>query len=148
MRAAFVPATPQDAGDLAAILRGWIHETPWMPKLHGPAEDLAFLAHLIATHEVTVMRRNGLAAGFLARLGPEIDCLYLAASARGQGLGAQVLDRAKAASPRLELWTFQANSGARRFYARHGFMETGLTDGAGNDEKLPDVRLIWERTAP
>ena len=148
MSAAFTHATPKDAGVLVAILRGWIQETPWMPKLHSPAEDLGFLGHLIATQEVSVAHLKGAAAGFMARLGPEISCLYLAPQARGQGLGAQLLDRAKAQSPRLCLWTFQANIGARRFYARHGFVETERTDGARNDERLPDARLIWERTAP
>ncbi len=148
MTVTFAPASARDAGDLAAILRGWIGETPWMPKLHSPAEDLGFLSHLIATQGVTVARRNGAAAGFLARLGPEITGLYLAPVARGQGLGTRLMDRAKTTSPRLELWTFQANSGARRFYARQGFVEARRTDGARNDEKLPDLRLIWERTAP
>ena len=51
-------------------------------------------------------------------------------------------DDAKAAG-HLTLWTFQANDGARRFYAREGFREVEFTDGAGNAEKLPDVRLEW-----
>ena len=53
--------------------------------------------------------------------------------------------RAKARSPRLELWTFQANTRARAFYAREGFAEVKLTDGQGNDEELPDVRMVWNR---
>ena len=31
------------------------------------------------------------------------------------------------------------------FYVREGFTEVELTDGAGNDEGLPDVRLVWHR---
>ena len=39
----------------------------------------------------------------------------------------------------VQLWTFQANVRARAFYLREGFRELRFTDGAGNDEKLPDV---------
>ena len=42
----------------------------------------------------------------------------------------------------LQLWTFQVNDRARAFYARHGFREVELTDGATNEEHEPDVRLL------
>jgi putative acetyltransferase len=45
---------------------------------------------------------------------------------------------------RLSLWTFQANEGARRFYAREGFAEVRMTEG-DNEEGLPDVLLEWVR---
>ena len=43
----------------------------------------------------------------------------------------------------FRLWTFQDNAGARRFYDRHGLRAVELTDGAGNEEKMPDVRYAW-----
>lgn len=132
-----------DAPALAAILRAWIYEMEWMPKLHEPAQDLGFLQHVLANQCVTVARLNRATAGFLARSGSEVSCLYLAPTARGQGIGTQLLTRAKAEVAKLELWTFQTNTGARRFYASNGFDEVELTDGSGNDEKLPDVRLVW-----
>ena len=46
----------------------------------------------------------------------------------------------------LELWTFQANDGARRFYERHGFEAVAMTDG-DNEEGAPDVRYRWAPTA-
>ncbi len=147
MTVLYSAAVLQDAEGLAAILRGWIIETNWMPKLHIPVEDLGFLQHLIAAQVVIKASLDGRTAGFLARDGAEISCLYLAPFARSQGIGSQLLTRAKADTSRLELWTFQANPGARRFYARHGFAEAIMTDGQGNDEKLPDVRMIWEGPA-
>ena len=51
---------------------------------------------------------------------------------------------AKARRPEgLTLWTFVANEGARRFYAREGFVEVGRTEGE-NEEGLPDVLLAWK----
>ena len=40
----------------------------------------------------------------------------------------------------VNLWTFQRNTGARRFYERNGFIAVDLTDGASNEEREPDVR--------
>ena len=35
------------------------------------------------------------------------------------------------------------NTGARRFYERHGFVEAGRTDGRGNEEGVPDVLYVF-----
>jgi len=46
----------------------------------------------------------------------------------------------KCRHPGLQLWTFQANREARRFYERHGFTAVEETDGTTNEERLPDMR--------
>jgi GNAT superfamily N-acetyltransferase len=139
------PARVSDAWRLARILGDWAAETPWMPVLHDRGEDRRFLRHLIRRHDVTTLRDWRGAQGFLARDGEVIHALYLAPGARGRGFGKRLLDRAKEASDRLELWTFQANAAARAFYAREGFAEVQFTNGEGNDEHLPDVRMTWRR---
>lgn len=140
------PARPRDAARLARILGGWATETPWMPKLHTRAEDVGHLANLIGRFEVLTARDWRGPQGFLVRDGEAVHALYLAPRARRQGVGKRLMDNAKARTGRIELWCFQANEPALRFYAREGFREVERTDGAGNDEKLPDVRLVW--TAP
>jgi len=139
------PARPADAAPVGAILADWIDQTDWMPRVHKHGAEQVFAGELIAKGWVTVARRGGRVAGFLARDGAEVVALYVAADARGQGVGSALLARAKRKSPRLALWTFRFNHAARTFYAAHGFVETARTGGAGNDEKLPDVRLEWER---
>jgi hypothetical protein len=48
----------------------------------------------------------------------------------------------------LNLWTFQGNTRARRFYERHGFVGYEMTDG-DNEEGAPDIHYRWApRTAP
>jgi putative acetyltransferase len=47
----------------------------------------------------------------------------------------------------LELWCFQANTSARRFYEERGFRAIRFTDGMHNEEKTPDIRYRWERSA-
>ena len=142
------PARPTDAGATGAILTAFNEDTPWMPKLHSGAETISFTGHLIERGWVDVAEAEGQVTGFLAREGEAIHALYIAPDAQGQGIGTALLQRAQAASPRLSLWTFQANTGAQRFYKRHGFAEVLRTSGTGNDEKLPDIRMFWQREAP
>ena len=133
-------ATLADAAAIALVLGDWCRDTAWVPKLHSRDADLAFVTGLLQTHVVRVGWAGGL--GFLARLGPGIAALYLAPQARGKGLGKALVDEAKGCG-HLEAWTFQANLGARAFYRREGFGEVAWTDGAGNAEKLADVRMEW-----
>lgn len=133
-------AGADDAVEIAQILSDWAEETVWMPRLHTREEDLGFCRRLIETQTVFVVP-----GGFLAMEGHEVNALYLAPEARGKGHGKTLLDKAKEGQETLSLWTFQANTGARRFYLREGFREVLLTDGSGNDEKLPDVQMAWER---
>lgn len=73
-----------------------------------------------------------------------VDQLYCRRGQTGKGLGKIMLDFAKSKSPSgLQLWTFQVNTGARKFYRREGFQEVELTDGQNCEEKQPDVRLEW-----
>lgn len=83
--------------------------------------------------------------GLLALAPGWVEQLYVHPRVQGRGIGAALLDVAKARNPDgLQVWTFQVNSGAQRFYLRHGFVEAERTDGAGNEEREPDARLVWE----
>ncbi|WP_375261044.1 GNAT family N-acetyltransferase [Palleronia sp.] len=140
------PARASDAPALAAILSDWIDRTDWMPRIHTRDEDRGFLSYLIASATVTVASRAGRAIGFLARRGDEIPALYVASP--GEGTGTLLLQHSQATRPGgFRLWTFRANTGARRFYARHGFRPLRATEG-DNEEKLPDVLLHWRAPAP
>ena len=139
-------ARSTDAGKTGAILSEFIDTTSWMPRIHTRAEDIGFCGKMIEAGEVTVAEVDHAVAGFLTLHQGEVHCLYVSGSKQGQGIGKALLDHAKNGASRLELWTFQANDGARRFYKREGFAEVETTDGSGNDEQLPDVRLVWERT--
>lgn len=136
------PAAPEDAPAMGAILSDWIDGTAWMPRLHTRAEDRGFAAGIVPR---SVVWAKDDVQGFLTLDGPQVDCLYVAEAERGRGIGRALLDHAKSRAKRLELWTFDANEAARRFYAREGFQEVERTDGAGNAERLPDVRLVWTR---
>ncbi len=73
-----------------------------------------------------------------------IEHLYVAPGHTGHGFGSRLVRLALDRQPGgLQLWTFQVNADARRFYERHGFRAVQMTDGAGNEERQPDVRYAW-----
>ena len=140
-------ATPADAPAIARILSDWTRETEWMPRVHSAEEGRGFGVLLIERTAVTVAEDAGRVQGFLARREGQIEALYITPDARGQGVGTALMARAMATCAELGLWCFLANRPARAFYARLGFAENARTDGSGNDEKLPDVHLVWSREA-
>ncbi|NUH67238.1 GNAT family N-acetyltransferase [Sulfitobacter sp. S0837] len=141
------PAQPLDAGTVGEIMTDFARNAGWLPRIHTAAEDIAHADAMIARGWVTVAEQDGRIAGFAACEGAELDALYVAKCARGQGVGSALLDRLKATRPALTCWTFQANTPAIAFYKRHGFSKTAQSDGSGNDEGLPDLTLHWQREA-
>ena len=96
-----------------------------------------------------VAERDGRVVGYLVLTGDWVDDLFLAPGETGQGIGAALLDVAKAERPGgLCLWVFESNGGARRFYRSHGFIELEHTDGSANEERAPDVRMAWPGADP
>ncbi|MES0825935.1 GNAT family N-acetyltransferase [Ruegeria sp. SCP11] len=139
------PARSTDAGATGEILHSFARENDWMPELHSQAETIAFCGRMIDLDWVTVAETQGRVVGFLALNGAEVHSLYLKQGSRGQGIGQRLLEHAKSDKPCLSLFAFEANHGARRFYERNGFAEVARSDGAENDENLPDIKYVWQR---
>lgn len=147
-------ATPADVGGVADVyLASRKFFLPYAPLVHSETEVRQWIAEiLIPTGRVTVVTAGDEIVGLmdLSRDGDFgwIEQLYLAPSAVGRGLGSQLLQRAEQQlGPRLRLHTFQANTGSRRFYERHGFQAIAFTDGSANEERCPDVLYELDRTA-
>lgn len=139
-------AALEDMPACAMILNNWIDETPWMPRVHNPADVVRHYRETVFPYEQTLVARQGeILLGFCTLSGENyISALYIAPAGRGRGIGKRLVDRARSLAPEgLRLWTFQANDGARRFYAREGFREVRRTEG-DNEEKLPDILLEWK----
>jgi chorismate mutase/GNAT superfamily N-acetyltransferase len=96
-----------------------------------------------------VAERDGRVVGYAVVTGEWLDDLFLAPGETGNGIGAALLDVVKAERPDgFCLWVFESNTGARRFYGRHGLVELERTDGSSNAERAPDVRLAWPGRDP
>lgn len=139
------PARPLDAGPLGKMLTEAVHAFDWKPQLHSAAEDIAHVAQMIGRGWVTVACDGDAPRGFIARDRCYVHALFIAETARGSGIGRALIADAQKAVDLLELWTFQHNLAAQRFYARLGFAVVERTDGRDNDERLPDIRFVWQR---
>lgn len=138
-------ARSTDAGKVGGILSEFIDTTDWMPRIHTRAEDVSFAGRMIDKGWVIIAETDGLVTGFAAREAEEVHALYIAAHARRSGIGSALMDALKGQAKRLSLWTFLANTEAQAFYGSQGFKTVEETDGAGNDEGLPDMRLEWTK---
>jgi GNAT superfamily N-acetyltransferase len=137
-------ARPTDAPAVVAVFQAARADAlPYLPILHTPQEDAAFFGGLVDRGLVTVAKLDGRVAGFLALDGDWVDHLYVDPRAQGRGLGGALLRDAQAQRERLQLWVFQRNANAIAFYEHHGFAIAERTDGARNEERTPDARMVW-----
>lgn len=143
------PLALTDMGAAAQVHRAafdWA--MPWLVGLHTPDEDHWFYRERVfPTCRVWGRFDGGELGGIVAFRGGWIEQLYVRPAAQGRGVGTELLDIAKGTSEQLELWTFQRNARARRFYEARGFTLAEQTDGTRNEEKEPDARYVWTRTS-
>lgn len=146
-------AGPEDAEAIADLYTAArVAAVPQMPPApHTNAEDRQWMSGQLATgdHEAWVAEQDGRVVGY-ALLSPVwLDHLFVDPRHLGTGIGTTLLDLVKSLRPEgFSLWVFETNTGARRFYARHGLVELERTDGSGNEEKAPDVRMAWPGAEP
>ena len=131
----------QDATVCAAIKNAWIEDCAWMPRLHA-ADDIERHYREVVFPKRRVFVIGDPVAGFLSLDETDREVTALFAAEPGQGNGKALLDHAKTLQPTLQLWTFVANDGARRFYEREGFCEVRRTEG-DNEEGLADILFQW-----
>jgi 8-oxo-dGTP pyrophosphatase MutT (NUDIX family)/GNAT superfamily N-acetyltransferase len=144
-----------DAGGCAEVyMRAREFALPTVPSVHPPREVRRWMAdEVVGRTDMWVAEVDGTIVGLLVLASDVvvkgkdtgwIEQLYLDPAWMGRGLGDRFVQVAKERRPGgLDLWTFQVNEPARRFYERHGFVAVELTDGAGNEERAPDVRYHW-----
>ncbi|MFK0692193.1 GNAT family N-acetyltransferase [Mesorhizobium sp. IMUNJ 23033] len=140
------PATGSDAAAIARLMRAALGSFDWMPVIHTPDEDFSFIRDIVLPRQqVTVAEAGETIVGFIAISGDWVEQLYLDPAWTGRGIGNRLLIDATAAMPVVKLHCFQANSGARRFYERHGFRVEAFGDGTSNEEGLPDILYVRKR---
>jgi GNAT superfamily N-acetyltransferase len=129
---------------MAAILWGFARRSPWLPRVRPYRTDLRVMAQITRAGWVHVVHDARGPAAFIARDGARVHALYVHPRAQGRGLGRALLNDAKRAAPKLELWVAEANETARAFYAAQGFAEGRRSNGDGNDERVPDIHMLWQ----
>ena len=122
------------------------HALPTLKGLHTPDEDRWFFRERVfACCEMWGVFGGSGMRGMIAFREEWIDQLYVLPEAQDQGVGSSLLEVAQASHGLLQLWTFQRNADARRFYEARGFRLVDETDGSRNEEKEPDALYLWTR---
>lgn len=141
-------AEQPDVGPAAEVyLRSRHAAVPAIPPLvHDDNEVRDWFAEVVFVRQVLWIAQDasGAVVGLMVLDGDFVDQLYVDPAHAGGGIGSELLAVARSLWPGgLQLWTFQSNDGAKRFYERHGFTAVEWTDGTGNEERAPDVRYVW-----
>lgn len=147
------PAIPADLPSVGELF--WRTREAAVPAMPAVVHDHASVVRhfsgleLGGGREVWLAEADGVLVGFLIVMGAWLDDLYVDPAHQRDGVGAALLELARGLRPDgFELWVFASNEPARAFYARHGLVELETTDGTGNEEGAPDVRMAWPGADP
>ena len=118
---------------------------PKVKRVHSNDEIHAWMREVVfPRRSIRIAQLGDEIVGFAARDGAWLEHLYLKPGWTGKGIGRELLEvivaEARMVTPILWLYTFQCNTGARRFYERNGFTAVEFGDGTTNEENEPDVR--------
>lgn len=130
----------EDAATIAAIHRS----AAFVPVVHTLDEMVAFTRErLMAENQVWVVQEDQRVVAYIAFNDDWVMHLFVHPEHQGRGHGPALLEHATSDGRARQLWTFQKNLRARKFYEDRGWVAVELTDGQGNEEKEPDVRYVW-----
>lgn len=85
--------------------------------------------------ETWVWEAGGRVVGFISLLGNEVGALFVDPNRQRSGIGAALIDKARALRGELEVEVFERNLVGRSFYAKAGFqlMQQKVHDQTGFD---------------
>jgi ribosomal protein S18 acetylase RimI-like enzyme len=134
------PALPSEHRRLAEIHVLARYDMTYLPHVHSfTSTDKWMSAIVLPSQTVLVAEVDGAAAAYAWLHDGFLHALYVHPSYQSRGIGTALLGEIKKiASAGFDLWVFEANEGAIRFYERHGAKTVRKTDGSGNEERLPD----------
>lgn len=139
-----VPAEAHTAADIHR--RAGATMPGYDTTLHTPDEYRAFYEErVLPGGPVWGAFEDGVLRGHIALLPGWIEHLYIDPGHHRHGIGRALVHLAQREQHELRLYTFQSNAPARALYEQCGFTAEEFTDGARNEEKMPDVRYHWRR---
>ena len=119
---------------------------PWLAGLSTRDEDRQFFRETVfPACNVWGAVENGAIIGFAALRDQWLDHLYVLPEYQSRGVGSVLIRHCQLQVPELQLWTFQQNVGARRFYEAHGFTPVNATPDAPTEDHEPDALYRWQR---
>jgi GNAT superfamily N-acetyltransferase/chorismate mutase len=146
---------PASAGDLPALAE--VHLVSrraagdaFPPGVHTDDEVRAWVSGWdLAAYEVWLAAAGEQVVGYVRCTPTWLDDLYVHPDHQRSGVGAALFELVTTLRPQgFCLWVFESNAPARAFYRLHGCLELERTDGSGNQERAPDIRVAWPGPDP
>jgi len=139
-----------DAEAISSVHLSARREAPMPPGVHTDEAVRSWLSgRVLGGDEIWVAEVDGAVAAYARLTETWLDDLYVAPAHAGQGLGSALLDLVMSLRPDgFCLWVFESNTPARVFYERRGLVALERTDGSGNQEQSPDVKMAWPGADP
>ncbi len=146
------PATAADLPAIAEIhlaARGSAGDA-FPPGVHGDDDVRAWVSGWdLRTYDVWLATLDSEVAGYARWTPTWLDDLYVHPDRQGRRVGTALFETVAAHRPEgFCLWVFESNEPARAFYRSQGCLELERTDGSGNEERAPDIRLAWPGPDP
>lgn len=140
-------ATGADASEAAEVFIAARETMTYLPRIHTDEDTRTFVGRVVHNRETFVAVREKRIVGFAALRDIWLEHLYVHPDRHNHGTGTKLFAEIRFQRPEgFQFWVFQQNTGARRFYERHGCALAKLTDGSANEEKLPDALYVWPAT--
>ena len=139
-------AAAHDAPGIVRVFTEARSKMTYLPVVHTAEETREHFTNLVKLGHCWVAKDRGSIVGFMEVRAGWLNHLYISPGSQNRGIGKALLDQAKAiAKTGLQLWMFEDNKGAIRFYEREGFVLEEQRDihTAINEENLPDRRYSW-----
>jgi ribosomal protein S18 acetylase RimI-like enzyme len=108
------------------------------------ADAVLVREHYMPAAAIRVAEAEERLVGFIALLDSLIGGLFVDPAAQSQGIGRALVLDALTDHLGLDVEVYEANTGARAFYARLGFRETGRRETDDQGRPLPLLRLRLE----
>jgi ribosomal protein S18 acetylase RimI-like enzyme len=138
--------------DLERCMRIWRSASevghPFLGAADFDADAVLVRDRYMPAAEIRVAETDGAASGFIALLGSFIGGLFVDPSQHGRGIGRALVLDARRHRPVLDVEVYAENAGARAFYERLGFVETGRRPRDDRDRPWPLVALRLDKEVP
>ncbi|CZF86149.1 GNAT family N-acetyltransferase [Grimontia marina] len=139
---------PRYTEQTISMWRGSKERALGIPEAHDFEAHRYYLNRILtATNRVylAIEKRSERVLGMIAFDENAITQLYVDCEYQLQGIGSALVELAKeTTSNNLQLYTFEMNEVARRFWRKHGFVEKQIGQH-DNEEGLVDVLCEWIR---
>jgi putative acetyltransferase len=139
--------TPADLDDVARVLvQSYGCDIPEVRAAQTPDNERSVLQErLFGSAELSGAFDGDELIGYVVWRPHWIDHLYVVPDRAACGVGTALLNTVKAQQTRIDLWTLENNTRARRFYEERGFVEVArqVAIATSGSQLPPDVLYRW-----